>query len=70
MTGLILYNGQSAVGGDFISLGLVGSQIEFRIDVGSGPTVIKSDPIDLNTWHTVRIKKDKSTGKISLTNTR
>jgi dystroglycan 1 len=60
--GLILYNGQYEWGGDFLSLGLVNGRVDFRFDVGSGPTVITSDPITLDTWHTVRIRKERGSG--------
>jgi hypothetical protein len=60
--GMILYNGQYEWGGDFMSLGLVNEQIEFRFDVGSGPTMIISDLIALDIWHTVRLRKEKANG--------
>jgi dystroglycan 1 len=57
--GLILYNGQMADGtGDFVSFGMRNRRAEFRLDVGSGPAVITSDPLPLDTWHTVRVKRD------------
>ena len=40
--GLFLYNGNRMDGsGDFISLNLVNSFVEFRFDLGSGPAVIR-----------------------------
>lgn len=61
--GLILYNGQlNDGGGDFLALGMRDRRIEFRLDVGSGPAVISSRPLDLDTWYTVRIKRDGKNG--------
>lgn len=39
--GLILYNGYSSSGGDFISLALLNGYLEFRFDLGTGPAVIR-----------------------------
>ena len=59
-----MYNGQMKNGeGDFVSLGMRDSAVEFRFDVGSGPAVIQSDPIQLNDWHTVRVKRHRKDGK-------
>ncbi|XP_021927336.1 basement membrane-specific heparan sulfate proteoglycan core protein isoform X6 [Zootermopsis nevadensis] len=62
--GLILYNGQQkGGGGDFVSLGLNNSHVEFRFDVGSGPAIIKSDrPISLGEWHTVKLSRTRKQG--------
>lgn len=64
VTGLILYNGQKKGGdGDFVSLGLNNSYVEFRFDVGSGPAVIRSDhPIRIGEWHTVVLSRTKKQG--------
>ena len=57
--GLILYNGQLDDGtGDFISFGLRNRRAELRLDVGSGPAIITTDPLELDQWHTVTIKRD------------
>ena len=62
--GLILYNGQKkGSDGDFVSLGLNNSYVEFRFDVGSGPAVIRSDrPIRIGEWHTVALSRTKKEG--------
>jgi len=61
--GLILYNGQMTDGsGDFMSLGMREGRVEFRFDVGSGPAIIRSDPVSLNEWHTIRIQRDRKDG--------
>jgi len=62
--GLILYNGQYEGGGDFVSLGLVNGRVDFRLNVGSGPVSITSDEISLHSWHTLRFRKHKNTGKL------
>jgi len=61
--GLLLYSGQSESNGDFISFGMRDSKAEFRFDVGSGPTIITSDTITLNTWHTARIRREGQDGE-------
>ena len=48
--------------GDFISFGMRSRRAEFRLDVGSGPAVITSDPLELDRWHTVRIRRDRKDG--------
>jgi len=48
--------------GDFISFGLRNRRAEFRLDVGSGPAVITSDPLDLDRWYTVRVRRDRKDG--------
>ena len=48
--------------GDFMSLGLREGRVEFRFDVGSGPAIIQSDPIEMGRWHTVRIKRNHKEG--------
>ena len=62
--GLILYNGQErGGGGDFMSLGLNRSYVEFRFDVGSGPAVIRSaNPITIGEWHTVKLNRNRKQG--------
>lgn len=68
--GLLLYNGQLSSGrGDFISLNLVGGELEFRFNLGSGMAVIKSpDPVHLGKWHSVRISRLGREGLLRLDN--
>lgn len=64
LSGLILYNGQLDDGtGDFVSFGLRNRRAELRLDVGSGPAIITTDPLELDQWHTVTIKRDGRDGK-------
>ena len=66
MPGLLLFNGEYEDGrGDFLSLGLSGGAMEFRFDTGSGPTIIRSGPVELEQWHVVRIKRLQSNGMTS-----
>ena len=39
-------------------------RVEFKFDVGSGPATITSDPVQLNEWHTIRVKRTNRDGKI------
>ena len=38
---------------DFLSISLVDCRVEFRYDLGSGPAIIISQPLSLDTWHDV-----------------
>jgi len=59
----MLYSGHTTDGGgDFISFGMRDRRAEFRLDVGSGPAIITSDPLELDQWHTVRIRRDRREG--------
>ena len=65
ITGLMMYSGQMADGsGDFVSLGMRNRRAEFRLDIGSGPAVIASDPLELDRWHTARIRRDRRDGTV------
>ncbi|KAK7791103.1 hypothetical protein R5R35_012915 [Gryllus longicercus] len=66
--GLILYNGQHLNGsGDFISLGLNDSYVEFRFNVGSGPAIIRShEPVMLGKWHTARLDRNRKLGTLEV----
>lgn len=65
-SGLVLYNGQSDTGiGDFLCFGLQDSYPEFRFDVGSGPAIIRGNQsLELNRWHTVKLKRDRKLGRL------
>ncbi|XP_052832935.1 basement membrane-specific heparan sulfate proteoglycan core protein isoform X4 [Octopus bimaculoides] len=63
--GLIMYEGQATENGDFMCLGLRGRYPEFRFNVGSGPAIIRGNQsLELNKWHTVRLKRDRKEGKL------
>ncbi|XP_049885171.1 basement membrane-specific heparan sulfate proteoglycan core protein-like isoform X3 [Pectinophora gossypiella] len=57
--GLILYNSQNqGRSGDYVALQLVDGVPEFSLDASTGPVVVRGDrPLQLNTWHTIRISK-------------
>lgn len=61
--GLILYNGQQPYGGDFVSLGLRNSYVEFRFELGRGPILLRSErQIEMGRWTTIRIIRNKRDG--------
>jgi dystroglycan 1 len=65
--GLILYNGQFGTGsGDFMSFGLRDGRPELRFDMGSGPAIISGDPVALDEWHVVRIKRRDVSGMLTV----
>ncbi|XP_018333493.1 agrin isoform X1 [Agrilus planipennis] len=66
--GILLYNQQRENGqGDFVSIAVVNGFIEFRYNLGNGPTVIKSlDKIQLNRYHTVVVKRYRRDGFLKL----
>lgn len=67
LDGLILYNGQNGRSGDFLSLGLKNGHVEFRFELGSGTLVLKSSvPIQLGNWTTIRIRRDRNHGHLSV----
>lgn len=61
--GIILYNGQRRVGGDYISLSLNNGYPEFRFDFDNDPTVVRADePIKMGEWHTVKVNRVRKDG--------
>ncbi|XP_063241894.1 basement membrane-specific heparan sulfate proteoglycan core protein isoform X7 [Bacillus rossius redtenbacheri] len=64
--GLILYNAEKkGKEGDFVSLGLNNSYVEYRFDVGRSPVLIRSSrPISLREWHTVKIDRKRREGRM------
>ena len=65
--GLLLYNGQIQNSGDFISLGLSDSRIEFRYELGSGVVLLRDEkPISMNKWHSVRIGRNEKDGVLQI----
>jgi len=63
--GLMLFNGQqkvnrSAPSGDYISLGLNRGHLEFKFELGDGPTSLRSlHPLALDQWHRVAIERNR-----------
>ncbi len=63
-SGLLVYNGEQSTGsGDFMGVAMRDGRVEFKFDVGSGPAVITSDPVQLNEWHTIRVKRNNRDGQ-------
>lgn len=65
--GLILYNSENqGREGDYIGLQLNEGVPEFVMETGTGPLIVKGDrPLQLNTWHTIRLSRAKSKGNDS-----
>jgi hypothetical protein len=63
--GLLLYNGQLGedTGADYLALGMHDRRADFRFNLGNGPAVIVSEPMELNQWHTIRIKRNQRSGQ-------
>uniref|UniRef100_UPI00358F484E agrin-like n=1 Tax=Myxine glutinosa TaxID=7769 RepID=UPI00358F484E len=57
--GMLMYNGDRRDGqGDFVSLALSDSILEFRFDLGKGPAIIRSrNSLALGMWHEVRLER-------------
>ncbi|KAK3104524.1 hypothetical protein FSP39_004009 [Pinctada imbricata] len=66
--GLVLYNGQyDNANGDYVCFGMRQGYPEFHFDVGSGPAVIRGNQtLDLNQWHTVKLKRDRTQGSMEV----
>ncbi|EDO35294.1 predicted protein, partial [Nematostella vectensis] len=67
--GLLLYNGQRLHPnrGDFVSIAIVGGNVEFRYDLGYGRAVIRSKKnITVGQWHTVVAERYRRDGSLIL----
>ncbi|CAB3365946.1 Hypothetical predicted protein [Cloeon dipterum] len=66
--GILLYNQQKADGtGDFISLAIVNSHLEFRYNLGNGPVVITShEKVHLKKFHHVVARRYHRDGVLKL----
>lgn len=62
--GLLLHFGDITQHRDFLSLTLVNNRVQFRYDLGSGVAIITSPLISLNSWHTVYVRRDGSSGSL------
>lgn len=60
--GLILYNSENRdKTGDYLALQLIDGVPQFIVDSGTGPLEVKGDhPLQLNTWHTIRLSRTNS----------
>lgn len=61
-SGLILYNGNNKQ--DFVSLALSGGHVEFKFNLGHDTTtLISPEPVQVGKWHTVKVRRERKTGK-------
>uniref|UniRef100_A0A2A4JZY4 Hemolin n=1 Tax=Heliothis virescens TaxID=7102 RepID=A0A2A4JZY4_HELVI len=69
--GLILYNSENqGREGDYIGLQLKDGVPEFIMHTGTEPLIVKGDrPLQLNTWHTIRLSRAKSKVTMDVDNT-
>ncbi|CAB3372768.1 Hypothetical predicted protein [Cloeon dipterum] len=67
-SGLLLYNGQMDGGrGDFVSINLVNSHVQFKFNLGSGHASITSEQkVSLNKWHKVLVTRIDREGTLQL----
>lgn len=67
--GILLYNGQRRGSGDFVAVSLNDGYVEFRMDLGKQPIIVKSkDPITMGEWHTVMVNRVRKDGYIIVDN--
>lgn len=66
---LLLYNGQRnmPLQGDFISLAIKNTKVEFRFNLGSGSAIIRSEHnVTIGQWHTVVAERYRRDGSLSM----
>ncbi len=66
--GLLLHFGDHTQQRDFLSLSLINSRIQYRYDLGSGVAILTSPVLSLNTWHTVYVSRDGTSGSLRIDN--
>lgn len=67
--GILLYNGQRRGSGDFVALSLNEGFVEFRMDLGKQPILVKSkNPLTMGEWHTVKVNRVRKDGYIIVDN--
>lgn len=67
--GILMYNGQRRGSGDFIALSLNEGFVEFRMDLGKQPILVKSkNPVTMGEWHTVKVNRIRKDGYIIVDN--
>ncbi|GAB6018614.1 hypothetical protein CHUAL_000299 [Chamberlinius hualienensis] len=68
--GLILYAAQSESGtGDFVSLSIKNKRVEFKLDTGSGATIIRSNyDLKEDEWVTVKAERHFREGTLTVNN--
>ncbi len=69
-TGLVLYNGQSNNGPDYIALLLRNGYVELHYDLGFGPTaIISNNTISLHEWHVIEVWRNGPNGQLIIDDT-
>lgn len=67
--GVLLYNGQRRGSGDFVAISLNDGYVEFRMDLGKQPIIVRSkNPVSMNDWHTVKVNRVRKDGYIIVDN--
>lgn len=67
--GVLLYNGQRRGSGDFIAVSLNDGFVEFRMDMGKQPIIVKSqNPVTMGEWHTVKVHRMRKDGYVIVDN--
>lgn len=67
--GILLYNGQRRGSGDFVALSLNEGFVEFRMDLGKQPIIVKSKgPVSMGEWHTVKVNRVRKDGYVIVDN--
>lgn len=62
--GLLFYYGDYTQNRDFISIAMIEQRVELRYNLGSGPAILISNPVDLNAWHYVVVSLDGPNGSM------
>jgi hypothetical protein len=64
--GLLVYYGDHTQNRDFFSVAIIRRRIQYRYELGSGPTALISNRVDLNTWHHVVVTLDGPSGTMTV----
>ncbi|XP_072173130.1 uncharacterized protein [Diadema setosum] len=65
--GLLLYSEQASGQGDFFALSLKFGRVEFEFDLGGGVTTVSSDPVPLDTWTEVSVRRVGRSAQMNVT---
>ena len=62
--GLLFYYGDHTQNRDFLSIAMIDQRVEYRYNLGSGPSILISNQVSLNEWHNVIITLDGPSGSM------
>ena len=62
--GLLFYYGDYTLNIDFVSIAMIDQRVQYRYNLGSGPSILISSQVDLNEWHCVVITLDGPSGSM------